>query len=471
MMKKNLVLVITCILAFMVSIVPADARKNKAFEPDIKYVFYMIGDGMGISSVYGAEIYNRATGNGPENINFNHFPVRTVVTTHSATSLVADSAAAGTALATGHETDKGNVGVNVDGKSVNGLMEWAEDMGFGTGMATSVGINHATPAAFCSHVESRYRYADIVDGYISGGIDFFAGGGIYDDRKLKAEELEKRIADAGITILKGEAVADAGNVGGRLLCLGGGSKPELEYAIDRNENDLSLRDFVDSGIDYLDGRYGDKGFLFVIEGGMIDYAGHSHDLVTAFREVNDFAAAVDLAMAFYNEHPQETLIVITADHETGGLVLGSGNYYMNPERLAWQKESVKALSEKYRDHFACVPLTYDEVRNFLSMNLGLWNHVEVDETFDRQLMATVEDLAGKGGSSSVTDLYSNNEKIVVDAIEYLAKVSGFSWGVPSHSGYPVGLYVCGPGAERFYSCRHNIDIPVKIAEVAGYRVF
>lgn len=110
-------------------------------QPQAKYVFYFIGDGMGVNQVIGTEQYNRATGKGPAEINFNHFPVRVFITTVSDNSLVTDSAAAGTALATGVKTYNDAVGVDPDGKPVTSVTEWAHAAGRGTGIATTVGVN------------------------------------------------------------------------------------------------------------------------------------------------------------------------------------------------------------------------------------------------------------------------------------------------------------------------------------------
>ena len=120
-----------------------------------KYVFYMIGDGMGINQVYGTQIYNVANSAGPAVINFTQFPVKGFVTTHSASSLVTDSAAAGTALSTGTKTYNDAMGVDMDKNPLSNIAEWAKAAGFGTGVATSVGVNHATPAAFYAHAASR----------------------------------------------------------------------------------------------------------------------------------------------------------------------------------------------------------------------------------------------------------------------------------------------------------------------------
>ncbi len=466
-------LVVTFLVAFTLAIFPSDARKRRAEEPEVKYVFYFIADGMGINCVQGTELYNQATGKGPGTVNFLHFPVRTMLTTYSASSLVTDSAAAGTTLASGHKTNAAYLGVDAGGKTVYCLSDWAKAKGMGVGVATSVGINHATPAAFYAHVDSRYDFARIIDDYISSPVDFLAGPGMYADKKAKATalDLENRIAASGITVLKKDAVKGAADVKGRVLCMDETDSKELKFAIDQEEGDMNLSDFVEAGIDYLDGHYGDKGFFFMVEGGKIDYANHSNDAVGAFHEVNDFAAAIGLALEFYDEHPKETIIVVTSDHETGGMLLGAGKYKMNPERLAWQNASENALSAEYRALFADQPLTFEPVKAFLTEKLGLWSHVEAEKEFEEQLKATVERLAKDGEDPEVEDLYSTNVRIVYDAVKYLARKSGFSWSVSSHSGSPLGLYVFGTGAEAFVGCHDQVDVPLKIAEVAGYKVF
>ena len=115
-------------------------------QPQVKYVFYFIGDGMGVNEVMGTNLFNEA--NGLEPVNFTRFPVVNFITTVSANSLVTDSSAAGTALATGTKINNSALGMDPEGNPTPNLTEWAHAAGFGTGVATSVGVNHATPASF-----------------------------------------------------------------------------------------------------------------------------------------------------------------------------------------------------------------------------------------------------------------------------------------------------------------------------------
>ncbi len=470
-MKKKIIFIGALLLTFVLAAVPSDAKKRRDAEPEVKYVFFFIGDGMGINTVHGTQLYNRATGNGPENVNFLHFPVRTFVTTFSATSLVTDSAAGGTALATGSKANDYTIGVNPDLAEVTNISEWVKDMGYGVGVATSVALNHATPAAFYAHAENRDFYTEIIDDFIACNVDFLAGGGMYAEKKGPTEdEMEKKVAESGITVMRGAEMENSEDVDGRLMCMSGVKQGALEYAIDQKEGDTGLSDFVDAGLEYLVEHYGDKGFFFMIEGGKIDYATHGNDAVGAFHEVNDFAAAIDKAVEFYNAHPEETLIVVSSDHDTGGMVLGTKNYKIDLAKLSWQKESEDALTRKFRSQFKDKAPEWEEVKTFLSDNLGLWSHVKVDKDFEDRLRESVEEMAKQGGDSGVENLYSVNSKIVYDAVIYLAAKAGVNWTSSAHSGAPVGLFVMGPKAELFNACTDNTDIPKTIAKVAGYKM-
>ena len=220
-------------------------------QPRVKYVFYFIGDGMGINHVMGTEQYNKATGNGPETINFAHFPVRNFITTASGNSLVTDSAAGGTALATGVKTYNGAIGVDMDTVAVSSLTEWAKASGFGTAVITSVGINHATPGCFVAHTTRRQNYEDIFTQYVNSSVDFAAGAGFIMNRRSQrtSAEFEQMAADNGISIFRGPDFQAVAQASGRVLCLSGKEEQDLPYAIDRQEGDTRLSDFVQAGIE------------------------------------------------------------------------------------------------------------------------------------------------------------------------------------------------------------------------------
>lgn len=444
----------------------------------VKYVFYMIGDGMGINQVMGTEQYNAANGTGPAQINFAHFPVRGFVTTVSASSLVTDSAAGGTALSSGVKTYNSAIGVDADTLAVSSIADWAREAGAGVGVATSVGINHATPASFYAHTEKRKNYDTIASQLIETPVDFAAGACFLVEKNSPntSADFEQQAREAGINVFHGPSFEGMASVEGRVICLSGKQEDDLPYAIDRQEGDTSLSDFVQAGIDYLEGHFADKGFFFMIEGGKIDYGGHGDDAAACFQELTDFAAAVDLVLAFKERHPEETLIVITADHETGGLMLGSGKYEMHPERLAAQKASAPALTELFKETFfpdgqAYQVPAWDQVKAFFSEQLGLWSSVEVSAEAEAELKELYAQTFGRGGNRNLSEsnLYSVNAKLVSAAVKYLDRAAGYQWSYGSHSGSPVGLYADGRDAEAFVPVRDNTEIAPTIARLAGWK--
>ena len=445
-------------------------------EPKVKYVFYFIGDGMGVNEVIGTNLYNQANGQG--NVNFTGFPVVNFITTVSANSLVTDSSAAGTALASGTKIDNGVVGVDPDGNWTGNLTEWAHAAGFGTGVATSVGVNHATPASFVAHSASRNGYEEISLQMIDSPVDFMAGSTFLTNRGSghDAAYFEHKADSAGIAIFKGPAAIRGIDVTKpRVLCLSAKAEDSIPYAIDRKEDDTRLADFTDAGIRYLEARYGKKGFFFMIEGGKVDYAGHGNDAATCFQEVNDMAESVDLALAFLARHPKQTLIVITADHETGGLMLGSGRYEMHPDRLLRQHASVDALTDQFRAKFfpegqPFKTPTWDAVKAFFAEEVGMWGDVQVSERVEKDLKDIYDQTFGKGGDRNLSEenLYSSNFQIVADVVRALDRAAGYQWSFGSHSGSPVGLYVTGACAEEFNTVKDNAEIAPLIAKLAGY---
>lgn len=462
------------ISAFLIALaaVPAEAKK-KVNEPTApKYVFFFIGDGMGINQAFGAQLYNRATGNGPYDINFLQFPVRTFVTTVSANSLVTDSSAAGTALASGTKINNNGMGRTADGKDVNSICVDAHVKGFGTGIATSVGVNHATPAAYYAHSESRNDYESIAEQLVKADfIDFAAGGGFNNERRKTghdSEYLEALFPAAGIPVLKTKAeFKNIADIKSRVLCLDSNPRGEIPLSIDQNPDDICLADFVDAGINYLYAKFGKKGFFFMVEGGLIDHAGHGDDAAADFVEVNDLAKAIDVALSFYDLHPEETLIIVTADHETGALMLGSGKYAMEPGLLANQHESEDSINAKFRQ---LQSPSWDEVKSFLSDNLGLWTNVPVSEAqevkFKEMYSAVYGGTDADGGQ--VVSLYSTSNKIVSEAVDYLDRQAGILMPHGVHTGSPVGVYVKGATAFEFNSAHDNTDLPKLIKKLAKF---
>ncbi|MDL2271655.1 alkaline phosphatase [Desulfovibrio sp. OttesenSCG-928-I05] len=285
-----------------------------------KYVFMFIGDGMGPNHIAITETALKSR------LSFTSFDNQGIISTHSANKLVTDSAAAATALATGYKTKNGRLGLGPEKQRLTNIAELSKKAGKRVGIITTVSLNHATPAAYYSHVKSRSRSYEIGMAMLTSGFDYFAGGGLHKhDEKGKAD-LYTVAERQGFTILRDrQVILQAMYQGSPILALNPELGPDsaMPYRVDMTEKSLTLAEFVRKGCELLDSK---DGFFMVVEGGKIDWAAHGNQADKMIQEVFDFSEAVDAAIKFAATHPSETLIVVTADHETGGLA------WMTPNR-------------------------------------------------------------------------------------------------------------------------------------------
>ena len=236
----------------------------------------------------------------------------------------------------------------------------------------------------------------------------------------------------------------------------------LPYAIDRKEGDLTLAQIVSTAIPFLDKRY-DR-FFMMVEGGMIDYACHADDAATAFGETWDMDEAMRVAFDFYKKHPEETLIVVTADHETGGLALGNSDYTLHLDLLQNQKCSAWALSDMFTQLFkANKKPAWEEVKKIYTDNLGFWTNVEISEDEEKELKAVYK-AACKGKSKDAENMYKNINALGEAGIALLNKKAHIGWTTRAHSAHAVPIFAIGAGAERFSGWHDNTEIAPLILE-------
>ena len=421
------------------------------FGKSPKYIFYFIGDGMGPSHVRGTELFCSELFKQELRLPFTTFPQVALVTTHSASNGVTDSAASGTALATGSKANNGYIGVDANGEEVYSIAHKAKEKGLAVGIATTVPINHATPAAFYAHNKSRNNYHEIAQWMLTAGYDFYAGG----DAKCTNEQREvlySKAEEQGYTIARGysdyKAKADDAE---KMMLYQKNVAEELPYAIDNEYHnvDLNLYNITRAGIEFLYNKNKD-GFFFMVEGGKIDYASHSDDAATAFYEVLGFSSAIEVALEFYKQHKNETLIVVTADHETGGLVLGyNGNYALYFKELTKQKVSVNKLQAMLG---ALGTTTWGKVNEVVKENTG----VDIRGNHDKN--ESIEMTSGLAG------------RIAAEAIYDIDRKAAISWASGNHSGTYVPLYAIGCGADEFHGVMDNTDIPKTIEKVADLNI-
>ena len=449
-----------------------------------KYVFYFIGDGMGVNQVLGTEMYlselNGEIGVTP--LLFTQFPYSTMATTFSATNGVTDSAAAGTALATGKKTKNGALGVTKDAERVNSVASWAKENGYRVGVSTSVSIDHATPAAFYAHQDKRSAAYQIGLDLIETNFDFYAGSDFVDSNNAQAkdgktyESLYSLAQKAGFTIARGyKDYQKKAKKADKMILFqtekaSQKNNSSIPYAIDRKKGDMSLAEITRAGINFLSKDLS-KGFFLMVEGGKIDWAGHANDAATNFREVIDMDEAIKVAYEFYSQHPDETLIVVTADHETGGMSIGNGSYNLNLQALKSQKMSeeeftllINGLRAKYKNQ---VP--WEAIQQALKENFGFWDSVKLSEMQEARLKAIYDKSFGNQPVDLEKTLYSQAEPISSEAKRILNNIANVGWVSGGHSAGHVPIFAIGANAHLFQERIDNTEIPVKIAEAAGYK--
>ena len=440
---------------------------------ELKYVFYMIGDGMGANQVLAAEMYQAELQGriGRVPLTMTSFPVFGMATTYSSSNGITDSAAAGTALATGHKTNNGCLGVDKDSVPVISIAEEWHKAGWPVGIMTSVAIDHATPGAFYAHVDNRSKYYEIGTQLAATGYEFFGGAGFHqpvNKKDASAVNLYDLCEQNGYTFARGYEDAQT-KLGAEKLILvqknDGVDKTQgsesLPYAIDRLTDYMTLPQIVETAIAYM----APKGkFFMMIEGGKIDYAGHSDDAGTNIQEVLDFDAAVQLAYQFYLAHPDETLIVVTADHETGGMALGhGGKYVLNLQSLQYQNCSSWELNQHIKDLYKRYGkrLKWPQIQMLLRDDLGLFDKVAVSAKQEAKLKAAYKNLVRGKGKTEKT-LYNDISELGGLAIEIYDKIGRVGWTSTGHTAANVPVFAIGVGAERFTGWYENTEIVERI---------
>jgi alkaline phosphatase len=451
-------------------------------EPKAKYVFLFIGDGMGLAQIQAAELYkaavNEQTDKGGEKLNFSKFPVQGLVTTHSANNSITCSSAAGTAISTGVKTKNGIVSLDVDSVKVETIAENIKKQGYKVGILSSVAIDHATPAVFYAHHKSRSAYYEISTQLADNKFDYFGGGGFHyptgkKNNKKNAFEMAK---EAGYTIVNSkEAFGLLANGAEKVFAMNPELYPQGEFywSIDKKEGALSLADFTRKGIELLTNE---KGFFMMVEGGKIDWAGHGNDAASNIHETLAFEEAIAEALDFYKQHPDETLIIVTADHETGGLGIGNnaGTKHLDLSVLAYQKISSQEFERKLIGlKTAEKKTTFKELMEMVSADFGLNNgevKMQITQEQERWLKQAYEkEFNGKEVVDPDRDYmaYSSEKNFTERVVYLLDQKAGLGWTTTNHTGIPVPIKTIGAGQSFFGGMFDNTDISKKIKLAMG----
>lgn len=338
-MKKFLFIILSACVLFSCSNRPQSTEDTS--DKKAKYIFLFVGDGMGHSIVSATESYlsYKAGKIGGEQLTMTSFPIAGDATTYSDNAIVTCSAAGGTAIACGVKTSNGKLGRTPDGAPARSIAFDLKEDGYKIGIMSSVPINHATPAAFYSTPESRKHYYQIIEALPESGFEFFASTGFLgfypEDSNLP--DCEALVESKGYEVVWGrEELANLDpSVKNVVICNAenrGKNAKDYDDGSKANPENFTLPEMVSEAIDFLSD---DQPFFIMCEGGHIDWAAHSNKIMPAIAGVIEMDEAVKVAYEFYKKHPEETLIVITADHETGGVALGYGEDWDN-NKPKWQ---------------------------------------------------------------------------------------------------------------------------------------
>ncbi|HPO02732.1 alkaline phosphatase [Teretinema zuelzerae] len=444
-----------------------------------KYVFLFIGDGMAMPQISSAEIYAEALASKDikiRKLGFSRFPVSGLTTTYDAGSFITDSASAGTALASGNKTLNGVV--NMDpGKTekFRTIAEYARDKGMKVGVVSSVSLDHATPAVFYAKVPSRGNYYDIGVQLSDSGFDYFGGGGFLQRTGKKGDQRDifDIAKEKGYQIVDTREAFSALKPGaGKVIAVNETLQDSsaMPYDIDRAEGDLSLSDFTAKGIELLSDD--PDGFFMMVEGGKIDWACHANDAAASIRDTIAFDRAIDKAVAFADKHPGETLIIVTGDHETGGMTIGfAGTQYATFfDKAGLQKMSFVAFDQKVlKPYKAETPAAKAKLADLLPAiqdAFGL-SYDSLTAVQKEQLELAFQRSMGNKIERSVQEdqylLYGGYEPLTVKITQIVNQTAGIGWTSYAHTGVPVATFARGAHQELFSGYYDNTDIFRKMA--------
>jgi len=393
----------------------------------IKYVFLFIGDGMGHRQVFLTEKYNELNHLEPLIFLNNKWSFGLSMTECADSNKITDSGAGGTAIACGERTSYGKIG-EYKGIELESIAEHLiRKMSFKIGIITTVPINHATPASFYGHEPTRRNYDNLTNDLIASGFDFFAGGGfelgnadssmdIYRSfdmliLKLKENNFQTELNENqynSLTLLKNNHViiVDTAIRNKQLILKNvySDEKNSLPFTLDFPKYKMQLAKYTEAAQNSL---LNESGFFIMVEGGKIDWACHDNDALTAIYEINAFNEAIKKAYEFYQNHPENTLIIVTADHETGGMTLGSGN-----------DENSSSKINKYALY--------------------------------------VNKLNQQKGSYILTN---------TDQLKKIQDEAQIGWTTNEHTSAPVGIWAIGRGSNSFSGIMKNSEIKEKILKL------
>jgi len=491
-----------------------------------KYVFLFIGDGMGTAQRNAAELY-LAKEKGlsrPEaaKLVMNTLPAQGMNTTYDLTSVIPDSASTATAISCGYKTKSGVIGMDAEAKvSYETIAERARKMNWKVGILSTVSLDHATPAAFYAHVPSRQQMYDISVQLANSGFDYFAGGQMLEPVDKKDPSKPNAIETArknGYTVAMGRTgFGGLKREANKVIAMNATVDRDaaMYYTLDQNnsKDHVTIAEYLDKGIELLNNP---NGFFIMVEGGKIDWACHANDAASSVHDVLAFDEAVARAVSFYEKHPEETLIIVTGDHETGGMTIGfAGTQYSSfVDKIQHQRMSYIEFNKKleaYKKSRTVADARLEDIMPLIKETFGLFvmsagekepleKVVSAGKASDASESAKKEareaerklkcgmalsDLELKvlhdafnqsmlGEKERAKDdytylLYGGYEPLSVKLTTILNNKAGIGWTSYSHTGVPVQTSALGVGAETFNGYYDQTEIYTKMMKIVGFQ--
>jgi alkaline phosphatase len=460
-----------------------------------KYVFFFLGDGLSASQSQATEAYKTVKNGGsaknpvdllnPANrLAMSLLPVQGMQTTFDDGALMTDSASSATAFACGLKTKSGIIGKNTAKTlSYKSVAQLAHEAGKSVGILSSVSLDHATPAAYYASVNSRGEMNSICQQLAVTGYEFIGGGGL-----AGTNNMSNLLTPHGYSIKNTRAsiLALTNAPVSKVFCVNpwlqdAAAMPyhvDFQHAAAASDN-VSLKEMTQVAIACL--KNDPQGFFMMVEGGKIDWACHANDAVATMEDVLDFDNAVAEAVAFYNANPNDTLIIVTGDHETGGMTVGHATtqYVEYYSRLTNQVCSFQEFGASvWPAHETANEAGYDYTRTnlvddacgvaFQAMmlahfglnyaDLNAFQKQKLEDAYDKSMVEVNDNLAEENSY-----LYGGYEPIVVTITHILNERASVGWTSYSHTGVPVPVFAIGFDAYRFEGFYDNTDIAKRIS--------
>ena len=487
-------------LMFLCAKLPAqEIQGTPTGKGKAKYVFVFVGDGMSYPQIQSAAYYSGKDAAGivdkvkkstdekdsPKDnpLSFMKFPVAGSAKTYDATSFAPDSASTATSIFTGNKTHSSSINVDITKtKKFRTIAEQLRDQKkWKIGVLSTVNLNHATPAASYAHQASRKSYYPIGLELVESNFDYFAGGALLDpDNKKKSESIYSIAEKAGYKVCFTQKDAASLKNGDKALVVSEilADEDAMNYENDRSDGEWSLRDYVKKGIEVLDNK---NGFFMMVEGGKIDWACHANDARSTIADTLALSEAVKEAIDFYNKHPKETLIIVTADHETGGLAIGFAgtDYNLFFNTLKSQKISYAKFDSDYVPSYKKNKTDFNLVMKDVEKLFGLKVPGTEGENKDGGLVLTDYEYArikkayektlspSKTKTQEEYELYGTYEPLTVTITHILNNKSGIGFTSYSHTGLPVPVFALGAGQDEFKGYYDNTEIYTKLASLTN----